>query len=223
MKIAIVNSIIIIMLFTPQINKAQGTITYLSNLGQLSAGSLDVGSDSWLAEPFITGTNVEGYALNSIQLSMADASGNASGFTVMLYTSAQSNGSPASNLSNFSGSSDPATSGIYTYSPISTFTLLPDTLYFIVLTAGTAVANNDAFEWSLASTHSYNQTGQWFAGDLIGIGGIYASSNGSSWSKTYYFYPQYDIRASVVPEPSISLLLLLSGGVLIYVRRKFIH
>jgi hypothetical protein len=63
---------------------------YLSNLGQSSTGSLAVGSDSWLAASFGTGTNEGGYELNSIQLAMTDASGNPSGFTVMIYTNGES-------------------------------------------------------------------------------------------------------------------------------------
>jgi hypothetical protein len=63
-------------LLAQQLALAQGTTTYLSNLGQASAGSLAVGSDSWLAAPFGTGFNAGGYVLDSAQLSLTDASGN---------------------------------------------------------------------------------------------------------------------------------------------------
>ena len=97
-----------------------------------------------------TGTNAGGYLLNSIQLAMADASGTPSGFTVMLYAYPAAGGicSRGSSLGTLNGSLDPVTAA---------FTLIPrlqpsryrQTPYFIVLTAGTAVANG-AYEWSYA-------------------------------------------------------------------------
>jgi len=85
MKNIVISGVIVLVvaLLTPQIVQAQGTI-YLSNLGQPSAGSLAVGSDSWQAAIFTTGTNADGYVLNSIQLAMTDAFGTPNGFTVML-------------------------------------------------------------------------------------------------------------------------------------------
>src|SRR5580658_6260295 len=73
------------VVFAPQIVQAQGTLTYLSNLGQPSTGGVAVGSDSWLAMPFATGPDTSGYLLDSVQLAMADPYGNPSGFTVMVY------------------------------------------------------------------------------------------------------------------------------------------
>ena len=99
-----------IVLLLPQMVFAQGTI-YLSNMGQPQGSSGLVASDSWIAQRFQTGTNLDGYALNSIQLLMDQASGGASGFDASLYTSI--NGLPESRLTGFSGL-DPSTSGIYT-------------------------------------------------------------------------------------------------------------
>jgi hypothetical protein len=65
--------VLAVALLVPQIITAQG-ITYLCNLGQTSTGSDAVGSDS------------SGYSLNCIQLGMTDASGNPSGFGVILYS-----------------------------------------------------------------------------------------------------------------------------------------
>jgi hypothetical protein len=55
-------------------------------LSQTPTGSVSVGSDSWLAADFITGTSANGYSLDSIQLGMANASGSPTNFTVMLYS-----------------------------------------------------------------------------------------------------------------------------------------
>src|SRR6202044_1757535 len=74
-------------LFVPQTTRAQGTLTYLSNLGQPSVGSEDEASNSWFAADFSTGNNIGGYSLNFIQLGMTNASGTPSGFTVMIYSS----------------------------------------------------------------------------------------------------------------------------------------
>ncbi|MGA3213100.1 MAG: choice-of-anchor R domain-containing protein, partial [Terriglobales bacterium] len=139
-------------LLTPQLLQAQGT-TYLSNLDQSSAGSLAVGSDSWLAGIFTTGLNPGGYVLNSIQLAMTDASGSPGGFMVMLYAPAIGGILPGSSLGTLNGSLNPVTSGIYTYTPAATLTLAPNVPYSIVLTAGTAVANG-AYELSCAGINS---------------------------------------------------------------------
>ena len=96
-----------VVLLAPQFVRAQGTMTYLSNLDQASPGSLAVGSDSWLAALYFAGTNASGYDLNSIQLGMANASGNPSGFTVMLYSYAQGV-IPGTNLDTLNGSLNPS-------------------------------------------------------------------------------------------------------------------
>ena len=135
--------------------RAQGTMTYLSNLGQLSNGSNAVGSDSWLAALFYTGVNAAGYSLDSVQLEMADASGSPSDFTAMIYgmNSKMIGGVfPGSSLGTLDGSLDPAMGDIYTFTAISNLLLSPGTPYFIVLTAGTPVASG-AFAWNYSKLH----------------------------------------------------------------------
>jgi len=223
MKNPIIGGIIVlaVVLSVPQILQAQGT-TYLSNLGQPSTGSLAVGSDSWYAALFFTGTNASGYSLNSVQLAMTDASGNPSGFTAMLYAQDYSNGFaifPGSRLGTLSGSTDPATGGIYTYTDDSNITLSPSTPYFVVLTAGTTVANG-AYDWSLAGIDSYNPNGGW--GVIGGVSGDYLhSSDSSSWNSTSSGgFPQFAINATAVPEPSSGILLGLGGLGFLWHRRK---
>ena len=205
----------VVALLASQHMQAQGTI-YLSNFGQISNGNLAVGSDLWITGGFRTGNNADGYLLNSVQLAMTDASGNPSGFSVMLYARSGNLTTivPGNSLGTLNGSTDPSTSGIYTCTA-SGLTLSPNTYYFVVTTAGTAIANG-AYNWSYTDTSIYNP------GDA-GVLNVYFYSNndGSNWHGiSPSTFPQFAIDATAIPEPSPSLLLLLGSGVFIYVRRK---
>jgi hypothetical protein len=200
----------------PEMVQAQGTV-YLSNLGQSFSDSNPVASDSWLAAGFVTGSNPDGYLLDSFELGMANATGNPSGFTVMLYNSVTDfYVHPGSNLGTLGGSANPSTVGIYTYAPATDLFLSPSTPYFIVLAAGTTIADG-AYAWNYTSTQSYNPSDGW-----SGVGVTIASDNGSSWfrlgSSPNYDYSDIAITATATPEPSPFWLLCLGSGVLIYVR-----
>ena len=204
MKKIIIIGIIGFGLFVPRVTQAQGTL-YLSNLGQTPAGSNSVGSDSWIASEIMTGANAGGYLLNSVQLAMINGSGNPSGFTAMIYSETGATGFfPGTNLCTLNGSTDPSTTGIYAYTPASNLMLSPSTIYFLVLTAGTTVANG-SYEWSLTSPISYNPIDAWKAG------GVWKSSDGLAWLSNSGA-PQFSIAATAIPEPSSSLLLLLGSG-----------
>jgi hypothetical protein len=206
-------------LFGPDVGNAQGTITYLSNLGQTSAGSSPVGSDSWLAASFGTGSNAGGYLLNSVQLGMMNASGNPSGFTVMIYSaSGHLDILPGSSLGTLAGSSDPAAGDIYNYTASPNFTLLPNTAYFIVLTDATTVAGG-AYNWSYSSTFSYNPNGGWEAPLIFGAVFNYQSNDGSDWNLSGG-YPQFAINATPAPEPGVISLFALGGLLVAFRRRK---
>src|SRR5271155_4572171 len=98
-------------LLLPLVAEAQGSL-YVSNLGQTPTGSAAIGSDSWIAQSIIAGTNADGYILNSIQLLMDPASGSPIGFNVSIYSSLS--GEPYDNIGNLVGS-DPSAGGIFTY------------------------------------------------------------------------------------------------------------
>ena len=209
----------VVTLLASRLVQAQGTI-YLSNLGQTSAGSNPVGNNSWLAAGFFTGPNAGGYTLNSVQLGMTDASGSPSGFTVMLYARSGNITTivPGNSLGTLNGSTDPSTSGVYTYTA-SGLTLSPSTHYYIVLTAGTAVANG-AYDWSFMNTFSYNPDDSWEGSVTLG------SNNGSSWAwlggnSPQFDYSQFALNATAIPEPSVLSLFGLGGLGFIWHRRRF--
>ena len=200
---------LLVSLLTQQITQAQGA-TYLSNLEQASAGSFAVGSNSWLATDFYTGNNAGGYRLDSVELRMADATGNPSGFAAMLYSVAPGGGAglPGSSIGTLNGSLAPTPAGIYTYTPVSTLMLSPSATFFIVLTAGTTVADG-SYEWRVMNTPSYNPSGGWLASVTL------SSMNGSWWTPlpTYplFDFSQFAINATPVPEPGVLSLFALGG------------
>ncbi len=194
-------------LLLPLMAQAQGTL-YVSNLGQTPTGSASIGSDAWIAQSIITGTDSSGYILNSIQLLMNTASGNPSGFNVSLYSSLS--GEPYNNLGNLVGS-DPSVGGIFTYTA-NGLTLSPSTDYFIVLTAATPVAEG-AYDWSAAN--SFTESNQWQLNDAY-----FSSPDGSGWTghaRGDVF--QLAINATVVPEPATLTLAGLGLACLSFWRR----
>lgn len=210
LKISIIG--LVVGLLAPQVVQSQGTL-YLSNLSDPSSGSAAVGDNSWLAVGFNTGNNIGGYAVDSVQLAMTDATGSPSDFTVMLYSESPNHPPlvPGSSLGIFNGSDNPSTAGLYTYTSAANLVLLPSTFYFIVLTAGTAVANG-AYGWS-ESASSPVSNADW------GGGFVPDSSDGLHWLSDLDAYTQFAINATAVPEPSIWTLLIAGSGLLIFFRR----
>jgi hypothetical protein len=211
-------SIFLAWLLAAQIIEAQGII-YISNLSQKPLSNQEVGSDSWLAFGFLTGTNAGGYVLDSVQLELARALGSPNGFSAMIY-SGISTKSSGNNLSTLAGSLNPATSGIYNYTTASSLTLLPLTTYYVVLTAATSVTTG-GYEWSYASNYSYGGINGWQAPPRAGSGNIYESADGLNWNFDNSGGPfQFAITATPVPEPSACVLAAIGPIILFYRRRK---
>ena len=222
MKKSIISGIIVfaIGLLSPQTTQAQGTMTYLSNLGQ-SGGAVGVGSNSWLSVLFTAGTNAGGYLLDNIQLEMGTAFGSPSGFTIMLYSGLGSGSSGS--IGTWSGSADPSTNGIYIYTSATQIVLQPNHFYFIVLSAETpysspAIANPIGYLWARAQNNSsqHNPIGGWTGGN----GYSYSTDFGSSWNFISGIDPQYAINATAVPEPGVLGLFGLGGLGFLWQRRK---
>jgi hypothetical protein len=196
-------------LFTAQIARGQGSVTYVSNLEQASAGVYPLGGNSWLAALFATGSNAGGYGLDSVQLGMADAlSGSPGSFTVMIYSRANSPAvSPGSSLATLVGSADPATAGEYTYTPTTTLMLTPGTFYFIVVNSTMTAGGGGAYEWSDTGADNYNPIDGWSAGGSI------ASMDGTIWGDvpTTSGFLQFAINATPAPEPGVVGLLAVGA------------
>ena len=204
----VINSGVIVFavgLLAAQTARSQGTV-YVSNLAQPSSGSLAVGTDLWVADEFMTGNNPGGYALDSVQLAMAPASGAPNGFAVMLYSQHQPalGLEPGGGLGTLMGSTDPVIGGIYTYTA-SGMMLAPSTSYFIVATAGTPVASG-AYAWSVENTSFPSSSGGWSTTVLA-----FNSSDGLSWAGPAVDDVQFALTATAVPEPDTLYLLGLPG------------
>jgi hypothetical protein len=197
---------------------AQGT-TYVSTLGQPPDSSLAVGSDSWIAQSFVTGTNTGGYLLNSVQLRMDVVSGMPAGLNVFLYTGLFS-ASPT-NLGRLSGPDSPS-AGTFTYSADG-ITLMPSggygehTDYYIVLSAATPIAQG-AFSWSTSGDAGGDGPERWFI-----PAGYFFSNDGLSWNLNRSYTMQIAVNASAIPEPPILPLILLGSGFLVGAHRRKKH
>ncbi|HVU26590.1 MAG TPA: choice-of-anchor R domain-containing protein [Verrucomicrobiae bacterium] len=199
-------------LLCPIFMQAQGTL-YLSNSGVTPMGSAEIGSDSWIGQSFYTGTNPDGYTLDSIQLLMNSAIGNPDNVTVSIYSWTSGTGAPGTEIASLTGF-NPSTGGLYTYTA-SGITLLPSTdgaeqSYFVVVTASTPVAVG-AYDWSAANTEQqqlseFIQNDGWLFHDEY-----FSSTDGSTWTKTIrQDIFQMAIYATPIPEPQIYAVLGLS-------------
>ena len=203
MKKLIFAMVAVIGLLLPPATEAQGVL-YISNLGQPATGSAAIGSNSWVAQTFISGTNAGGYVLNSIQLLMDVPSGTPSGFTVSVYSKTGDphslhipGDSPQSSLGSLAGS-EPATGGILNYAS-SGIVLSPSTFYFVVLTAATST-NDGSYTWS--ATNGWTQSN-----GFVIDNSFFGSADGSTWT----WYPrgrvfQLALYASASPPPNLAMV-----------------
>jgi hypothetical protein len=178
-------------------------VFYISDMGTSSTGSGMIGSNSWFAQTFVTGSKASGYVLNSIQLLMDAPAGTPGGFNVSIYSKSgdphsehELGDSPQNNLGSFIGS-EPTTPGIFDYTNPG-IVLAPSTWYYVVLTAATST-NAGSYIWS--ATSGLIQANQFTIQDEF-----FSSSNGLNWT----WYPrqktfQLALYAGAVPAPNLSI------------------
>lgn len=203
MKKVIFAIITVIGLLSQRTTRAQG-ILYVSNLGQSIAGGEVVGSNSWIAQTFVTGPSAGGYLLSSVQLLMSNPSGAPSGFNVSIYSktgdphSEQEPGDvPQASLGNFTGP-EPVKSGVFSYTN-SGIILTPSTFYYVVVTTATST-HSGTYAWS--GTTGLTQTNGFTIEDEC-----FNSTNGSAWTWTPRKITfQLGLYASAAPPPNLSLL-----------------
>jgi hypothetical protein len=194
---------------------AQGSITYVSNLGQTPSGSVSVGANAWYAGDFVSGTNAGGYLLDTVQLEMTDASGDPNSFTVMIYTGPDILGGnrPGSSLGTLLGSANPTAAGVYTYTSSSSLQLLANTVYFVVITAGTQTSGG-VYSWSATSDPSTGYTAYHWGGTTFA-----ESTDGLNWNYVPSGFGQFALNATATPEPGVVGLLAL--GVSLFGLRRW--
>ncbi len=181
---------------------AQGT-THISNLEANSLGYVAIASNAKLAQSFDTGANSLGYFLNSVQLSLAVPTGSPSGFTVSLFEDKDFH--PGASMGTLTGSTNPSVAGIFSYEADNT-TLSPSSKYWIVLSAQTPLTIG-AYYSGLASFFDYTSTGTWSTDRFYN-----KSTDGLVWTDSIVGYNlKFSVAATAIPEPSITVLLGLSG------------
>jgi hypothetical protein len=121
------------LLALPTAAQSQNTL-YVSNLDQPAEPylSLYINARGYFAQQFNTGSNPAGYRELAVQLSMLSNVGSPSGFSVSLHARGFRD-DPGAMIATLTGPT-PSLAGVYTYSA-PTVTLLPDTIYFVAVTA----------------------------------------------------------------------------------------
>ena len=200
MKKHLQGTVMLVILFSVCSMMAQGTM-YVSLLSNLPQAASQVGSDSWNAVDFRTGTNSSGYSLNSIQVLMGNSSGNPSGIIVSLYN--LTGNVPGTPISILTGS-EPTAAGNYSYTA-SSISLQPVTRYFVVMTSVTPVSTG-AYNW-IAGDGGGSATEGWIAGISFR-----SSSDGINWNATRHPF-LFAVNATAIPEPATTSLIIIGLAV----------
>jgi hypothetical protein len=148
---ATVCALLVVSLFS---SSHAAVITAVSNIGQADGGGpvvgkLGPGIDGLGAVGFSTGATTT--ALVDVRIPVIQRGGNsASGFTVALFSGIGAGG-PTGLVGNLVGDSSPVDGFTYSYSPVNSVSLLPNTQYWVVVSAPTTPALTF---FTLGGTHS---------------------------------------------------------------------
>ncbi len=191
-------------------------ITYLTNTANGSNYGAEIDSSQWLAQSFITGTNLSGYTLDSTQL-MLGAAGTAPAFTVSLYSDVSTAPGTLVSALTTTGTPDGTLNATLNFTPTSPTTLAPSTTYWLVTssTAAFQPSTNYLYQSFNYTSTSYTASDGW----TIPTTDLLSSSNsGSSWGSFGSSNALFSVSAfAAVPEPSNYVLVDLGLAALIFV------
>lgn len=179
--------------------------TVVSNFGEIGSGGLTITSGFASGQALSTPATGPGWTLDSLTFTLRETATGGS-MTVALYSDAS--GDPGSLLATLTGASPSGgTFTDYTYIPTSSFTLNPNSTYFVVLSA----TSPSDYEWLETNTAESGDPG-WTIADISrrDVGGT--PFNGSPL--------RMEVNATAVPEPSGVLLSLAGLGSLVIRRRR---
>ncbi len=192
----------------PLTTNAQSTL-YLSHLGDTGNTGIGVYSSNPWAVSFETGTSPNGYSLDSIQLRIAGAFGNPTGFTLSVYNN---NGDvPGTSIAPLSGF-QPTSAGIYAFSA-SDVTLSPSTVYWAVATSADSGTSANSLYWAF-DPRSYTSADGW------SLGGDAYFSDLDMWNPNGTSPLTLAIEATAVPEPEVDALIGLGLCAMFWHRTK---
>jgi hypothetical protein len=214
--------LVIVMLTTAFVSQLRAATIAVSNLGQPTApftyalGRSYPDSDFLEAVSFTTGPGT--HDLASVVLSFYSRNGEASGFTVGLYSGLSSAG-PTGLVTAFSGDSMPS-SGLETYTPVGSPTLLGGTTYWLV---GSSSSTAPLTGFSMAGTTSLAEDASVLPGWSMGNFRMVSNNSGASWfaATPTSGVLHYSVQVASVPDTGATVALLGVALVgLVAVRRQ---
>ncbi len=182
----------------------------ISNLGNFNNGDYSIQQSSpiaqWRAEPFTTGSDATNLVSATLAMDGTSATTNG-GFSVGLYSNG-SDGMPGASLLSLSGSDTPQT-GNYTYTAPSSFTLAPNTTYWIVAMVP-LTGDPTYYNWTFTVNSAFAANPGWSMGaSALGVS-FYGSA--PSWSQSSMpLRMAIDATPVSTPEPSSACLLAFTG------------
>lgn len=189
-----------------------------SNLSNAqNGGTITRNANAFLAASFTTGSNVNGYTLDSVTLLFSSVSGTINDFAVQIRnndTVSYSGGVPGTVVATLSGATAPPSNSTGTWNGAN-LSLAADTKYWVSwgFTSGNGYAN-------IPMTTDASSTGTWNLGDYYGT----SSNGGTTWysSQPNVYIPLLSLSASAVPEPSTwaAVFGLCALGAAVWRRRK---
>lgn len=183
----------------------------LSNYPQTNDnGRATITQSNWRAIEFTTSAS-SAYSVDSLTVRLAnfDASDTA---TIKIVTDSGVNTPSTNVIGSFTAPAGQGTSVVdYPFSPTASFSLQPNTVYWIEVAGGSSSTN---YSWTTSSPTPVTPTG-------VATYDMTASTtnSGASWASTSSIYT-FSLTGSAVPEPRVWVLTGLGLGILLRARRK---